>query len=498
MPFITKLEIKYFRSINNIDITFSSNYNVFTGENNTGKTNILKAISRLLQTKESHSNPHLDFDQELDKRKVDTNRLGNYDLLIHFNRKIADISIRKTPHTRTLLNQGSGALPLPHTMVYHQGQPVQDQWIHNTNIDSRIICLFLHNDMQPFQFITYLQEQLLNLVVFTSDIEVLKTLKRTSNNTVHTVLPNSLEYGNLSLFAQGAGKQFSIILELLEQIKNKVTESHKHLVLLFDEPERGLHPKWMQEFSDMLQSWAKENPDSISIFITTHSYHFLNFTDPSSNYLVSKIIDPSPVIKEHTVIEQDDSNQIFVKIMEALGHPYPNEQDVLKKIFATTKDKIFIIEGETDKQHIENCIELFPSELAPLFQEWEIVSADSASKIPALIQACKKLGKSQINGIVDNDPEGVSNQGKFLKVLPLKGTIEKNTHKPDNFTTEILTKKWKEFDSQRGNTELYDQYIKIEKEQWKAYLTKLVRSNPEEAKKYYKDLKDFLIETVFD
>ena len=486
MPFITKLEIKYFRSINNIDITFSSNYNVFTGENNTGKTNILKAISRLLQTKESHSNPHLDFDQELDKRKVDTNRLGNYDLLIHFNRKIADISIRKTPHTRTLLNQGSGALPLPHTMVYHQGQPVQDQWIHNTNIDSRIICLFLHNDMQPFQFITYLQEQLLNLVVFTSDIEVLKTLKRTSNNTVHTVLPNSLEYGNLSLFAQGAGKQFSIILELLEQIKNKVTESNKHLVLLFDEPERGLHPKWMKEFSDMLQSWAKENPDSISIFITTHSYHFLNFIDPSSNFLVSKIIDPNPAIKEHTIIEQDDSNQIFVKIMEALGHPSP---DQIMNVYST--EYLFIVEGKTDQKHIQNCISLFP-EIQKLLDKYMIFYSRSAGESVQAHRICKaKNIKHHI--LLDNDTAGQNAEEKLKKefcqhvvTLP-QGDIEYITGIEKDHTDIKIKERLS--NTQNTNTK---------KNIWKAYLTELVRSNPEEAKKYYKDLKDFLIKTVFD
>ena len=485
MPFITKLEIKYFRSINNIDITFSSNYNVFTGENNTGKTNILKAISRLLQTKESHSNPHLDFDQELDQRKVDTSMFGDYDLLIHFNRKIADISIYKAQSIHSLLDFRSISL-LPHTKEWHLKQPVKDQWIHNTNIDSRIICLFLHNGMQPFQFITYLQEQLLNLVVSTSDIEVLKTLKRTSNNTVHTALPNSLEYNNLSLFAQGAGKQFSIILDLLEQIKNKVTENKKYLVLLFDEPERGLHPKWMQEFSDMLQSWAKENPDSISIFITTHSYHFLNFIDPSSNYLVSKIIDPSPAIKEHTIIEQDDSNQIFVKIMEALGHPSP---DQIMNIYST--EYLFIVEGKTDQTHIQNCISLFP-EIQKLLDKYMIFYSRSAGESVQAYRICKaKNIKHHI--LLDNDEAGQKAEQELYKelcqhavTLP-HGDIEYITGIEKDHTDIKIKERLS--NTQNTNTK---------KNIWKAYLTELVRSNPEEAKKYYKDLKDFLIKTVFD
>ena len=451
MSLLKNITIKNFRSIEELSINLSSNYIVLTGENNTGKSNILKALS--LQNNRSY--------HELEKNEM---RVSYFDEQTNIEISTLFANRKSNTFMQTTLKDNSEIIDKENnnciyigfspfiTTVNDQSIEIDNRDLHHFDLGAKIKSMInelnkitkIERDEDRFREIMDIEEN-----GFDSDPQyAFQKAVKLSHIPKFSVPLKSNGFGIQK--KELLQKVLETIVNTSKDIRRGHQDHHVSIIIGIDEPENSLHPYLQKEIAQLMQD-PKYN--FITFIIATHSYHFLNYKDPSSNFLVSREDNKTKI-----------KNGNFEEICTALGYPYPNEQEVWHKIFTTNKDNIFIVEGETDKQHVENCIELFPNELVPLFQKWEIVSADSATKIPFLIRVCKKLGKSQINGIVDNDKEGIEFQGEYLNVLPLKGTIEENTHKPNDFTTETLERKWAEFDSQKTNKELYEKCLKTEKE----------------------------------
>ena len=96
-------------------------------------------------------------------------------------------------------------------------------------------------------------------------------------------------------------------------------------IILIDEPELSLHPKWQQRIVDVYRKIGKNN----QIIIATHSPHILGSVKKENIMLLDK----------------DDDGKIIVKTGDELYNPYGQPTDrVLKDIMGleTTRDpKVF-------------------------------------------------------------------------------------------------------------------------------------------------------------
>ena len=107
-------------------------------------------------------------------------------------------------------------------------------------------------------------------------------------------------YSNLSYGQQFLMKFIYNILNQLNIIKNRL--EYRHINLLLDEVELGLHPKWQKEFLSLLISILKTQTDfTFNIILTSHS-PFLISDLPKENVIF---------LKEGKQIDALDKKQTF-------------------------------------------------------------------------------------------------------------------------------------------------------------------------------------------
>lgn len=84
------------------------------------------------------------------------------------------------------------------------------------------------------------------------------------------IFSDDISGANLELSNLSTGiKSFAVILKLLEN--NDIKD---HSLIILDEPEVHLHPKWQLKFAEILIMLQKEF--DLNILLTTHSPYFIN------------------------------------------------------------------------------------------------------------------------------------------------------------------------------------------------------------------------------
>lgn len=127
-------------------------------------------------------------------------------------------------------------------------------------------------------------------------------------------------------------------------------------VVLIEEPESFLHPSAQAEFGKLLNQLASEV--SIQIIATTHSPYMLNQTEPEANILLErKTIRGLP--RETQVIETvgDGWMRPFANNLGVV----PEEFSPLRDVFKTTGGRVILVEGAIDKEYFDHIKESYPS-----------------------------------------------------------------------------------------------------------------------------------------
>jgi len=119
-------------------------------------------------------------------------------------------------------------------------------------------------------------------------------------------------------------------------------------VIVVEEPESFLHPSAQAEFGRVLQDLAEEF--RVQVVVTTHSPYLLNLKDPASNILLRRR-SAYRQLRETERVDTSDENWM-APFGQALGLD-AEEFKPWKAMLLAGSDAILLVEGQTDKEYFE-------------------------------------------------------------------------------------------------------------------------------------------------
>ncbi|RDB07722.1 ATP-dependent nuclease [Runella aurantiaca] len=330
MDIISKIEIKHFRSFDGgkdqekVRIEELKDINVFSGSNDSGKSNVLRALNLFFNNEIS---PGIRFEKERDFSKIVSNR---FDKDIEERKKIENERVR-------LLNESGGnekpkdlrrsdevisiklffnnptkqrGLPTEFwiSRTYSQKNSFQGDYSYQGDLNKAQTTAFLKNfqfeyipaikDRQFFNHLftklqTYLFEkgdkskknrfrdssEKFNEILKTETDELFENFKNSTGVEASFHIPSTLvdffrtlsvmTENEISLFERGDGVQARFIPEILDEISKNST---KNIIWGFEEPENSYESKNIRKLKDEFQfNYSRK----YQIFITTHTMEFL-------------------------------------------------------------------------------------------------------------------------------------------------------------------------------------------------------------------------------
>jgi len=149
----------------------------------------------------------------------------------------------------------------------------------------------------------------------------------------------------------GSGtKNRTLILSSIFNAKNLIEqdeESNKITpIVIIEEPESFLHPSAQSEFGRILQDLSKEL--EIQVIATTHSPYLLSHHNPKSNILVKRKIQRNKT--RESIIEEIEGENWREPFELALGMIGP-EFESLKEAFFSKENNIILLEGDIDVEY---------------------------------------------------------------------------------------------------------------------------------------------------
>lgn len=234
----------------------------------------------------------------------------------------------------------------------------------------------------------------------------------------------SIKIDQIDVRALSEGQKKQILLQLILNVL-----SSDNLLLLLDEPSAHIHIANEKLIPEML----KEYQDKREIILTTHS--------PTLAHSFAS--------KHLAYVEDGKINEYYNQKSDVLhyisgGLMGISEQKILLE---SHKNLVLLVEGNTDKKHIETAFKKLKNDFQTL--DFDVFSMACANNIKQFILGVKKSAildreKTYI-AIFDNDQEGkgcdkevraqIKNNSNFKSILlPVKGTIE------DMYPKELLKK----------------------------------------------------------
>ena len=353
---IKNLHIKEFKGLREISINFEKNDEpldlvVLAGSNGSGKTRVLESIKDYF---ESHidiqeikiiNNLQIFFEKE-EKECID--KIGSekyfYSTLKYFS--LNDKKENLNDSSYLVIKKNLLILP---KIIYVP-----------TEINFQKIDIAITNLVQKYEFLnivdtnlikdipSYIATKMISAMLKNKDEKVGDVQKKVFNE-INEIFENlsidvkvediSQDGRNITLFTNSSGDEFDI---------NELSSGEKQLflrtlaikmlnpensIILIDEPELSLHPKWQQKIVDVYRKIGENN----QIIIATHSPHILG-----------------SVRKENIMLlDKDDEGQIVVRTGDELYDSYGQPTDrVLKDIMGletTRNPKVFKLLEEVRK-----------------------------------------------------------------------------------------------------------------------------------------------------
>jgi predicted ATP-dependent endonuclease of OLD family len=404
---IRSIDIKNFRSFEDAKIDFEDYYTAICGQNNSGKSNIIRAILNILSRR-----PHFDrftynsdFPVWKDKKSDEPIELGltlfldkEFDsgliqFIIYFSSdnkenpediQIVNTEIQinfkifqegKANTTEIVINGNSitdkykvsellRRIQFSQNFVFHNSTQIDRRFRNNhgyveildektkSNIDTKIKAINKElskkvqqhkNELQSL--VGRLQEKYeVNLSFSGLDVSL--------NHVPYDITLGEKNF-NLPLEDWGSGtKNRTLILSTIFNAKNQIdTDDSTNKVtpiVIIEEPESFLHPLAQAEFGRVLQDLSTEL--EIQVIATTHSPYMLSHHNPKSNLLVKRKVIRNRL--RETYIEPVNENNWKEPFELALGMVGP-EFEALKSAFFSAQNKVLLAEGEIDKEYFE-------------------------------------------------------------------------------------------------------------------------------------------------
>ena len=353
---IKNLHIKEFKGLRDISINFEKNDKpldlvVLAGSNGSGKTRILESIKDYfesyidIQAIKIINNLQIFFEKE-EKECID--KIGSekyfYSTLKYFS--LNDKKENLNDSSYLVIKKNLLILP---KIIYVP-----------TEINFQKIDIAITNLVQKYEFLNIVDTNLIKDIPSYIATKMISAMLKNKNekvgdvqkkvfNEINEIFENlsidvkvediSQDGRNITLFTNSSGDEFDI---------NELSSGEKQLflrtlaikmlnpensIILIDEPELSLHPKWQQKIVDVYRKIGENN----QIIIATHSPHILG-----------------SVRKENIMLlDKDDEGQIVVRTGDELYDSYGQPTDrVLKDIMGletTRNPKVFKLLEEVRK-----------------------------------------------------------------------------------------------------------------------------------------------------
>jgi putative ATP-dependent endonuclease of OLD family len=408
---IVFLKIRNYRTLESLDLAFPSSYAAICGANDSGKTNIVRAIRALM--KEENSSPIRAFrDQEELSLKDDYPKWKNTEpakrevafelkIMLHKVRDagfyqfvVKQLSLEGSPETLELVLAVTyrAERAEPTVLVTAAGNNYSDlnaQEILKKLQSSKSILFHNSTQIDPrFGFIGgsiggYIRE------ISGQHEPLVASMKKTVNRGLAKIsksqqaefqdllgrlqtkykaglsmpafdfgyLPFSITLGEkkfevpLDDWGSGTKNRTLILLTLFRarQIGDSEPSASKITpVLIVEEPESFLHPSAQAEFGRVLHDLAEEF--QVQVIVTTHSPYLLSMQDPASNILLRRRTAYRQVRDTERVDTAADN--WMAPFGQALGLD-TEEFKPWKALIVSGPDAILLVEGETDKEYFK-------------------------------------------------------------------------------------------------------------------------------------------------
>ena len=339
---IKNLHIKEFKGLRDISINFEKNDKpldlvVLAGSNGSGKTRILESILRYFQDHINYKQNNIEaeiFYEEKEKNCISNVRDFFYRLESFSYCEANDPLREKHIEIKNKLDILPKVIYVP-TEINFQKMNVASTTLVQEYKFINIVNTNLIKDIP-----SYIATKMISAMLKNKNEKVGDVQKKVFNE-INEIFENlsidvkvediSQDGRNITLFTNSSGDEFDI---------NELSSGEKQLflrtlaikmlnpensIILIDEPELSLHPKWQQRIVDVYRKIGKNN----QIIIATHSPHILG-----------------SVRKENIMLlDKDDEGKIVVRTGDELYDSYGQPTDrVLKDIMGletTRNPKVF-------------------------------------------------------------------------------------------------------------------------------------------------------------
>lgn len=409
---ISSLNIRNFRTLESIDVSFSSSYTAICGPNDSGKTNIVRAIRAIVKAESSGPGAFLgdeeaislkdDFPKwkgvELSKREISvelsleidkTRDFGFYkfvvkQLSIANPEDILQLSIsvshraNRTDPVIIVTNAGNEFSDLDAQEILKKLQSSRTILFHNSTETSSSRYFFPGGGIAGhIKEITGQHDTLLDSMKKTvsrglakisksqqAEFEALLGRLQTKYKVGLSMPTYDFDYIPFSItlrdskfevalddWGSGTKNRTLVLLALFHarQIGESEPSAGKITpVMIIEEPESFLHPSAQAEFGRVLQDLAEEF--EVQVLVTTHSPYLLNLRDPASNILLRR----RTLYRQLRDTERVDTagDNWMAPFSQALGLD-TEEFKPWKTMMLGRADVVLLVEGETDKEYFE-------------------------------------------------------------------------------------------------------------------------------------------------
>jgi AAA15 family ATPase/GTPase len=405
---IDKIEIKNFRTLEDVTINFDGYFSSISGKNNAGKTSIIKAIKHLFKGQDrefifyrddeeiSYSEsktqwvkdtPPIKFIYYLTASKIADPGLYSFTRKIAELEELADIFEMKIVVSVLDKNEKEISIFIDGTEIgkYETGEVFQR--LSSSNI------VFLHNSTRGGGgrfFHPAGASSFHEMILSKDEKEELKKEQDKIRNKVRKfaqehrgelsdllgkledkyeveltvfdgLFGNSVPLGinlkdkglEISLDDWGAGTQnrTHIMMSILSASRVKQQDNDENRItpiIIIEEPESFLHPSAQAEFGRVIRGLAREL--EIQIVITTHSPYMLCQEKPESNILLDRRTFRGRM-KDSVVVEVTHD-----KWMEPFSEILGLNDDAIepwREVVSASRDNAILVEGTIDKEYLE-------------------------------------------------------------------------------------------------------------------------------------------------
>lgn len=452
MRIIKKIEINYFRSTYSVDLKDVSDLNILIGGNDSGKSNILRALN-LFFNNETELGQNFYFPDDLTRKREqearDAKGRATIWMKIHFNNFLKWKSLPKDFSIKKVWNRYTGTpeiiyptgikttsvVKFLNKLSFHYVPAVRGREIFN------YFLTILHDallDDEKAGLLTSTQDLIETININTKDMSkrILNGVGIESNVQPPTNLRflfNALDFStgysghSVPLQKRGDGIQSRHIPFILDFVARHSKTYH---IWAYEEPETSLEMGPAFELAKQFdEDFSKEN----QVFLTTHSPAFYDLSGQRTSkwFVYQKIVNEEYETKVEKVSSDDliDSHLgVAALIADRAKEAYDQIEELSKtvdrldKTVAENNMPHVVVEGKTDVKILESAFrKLFPN--SQFFCNF--IHAGGATNITNYLKTARVLSKElphPIIGLFDRDAEGI----KQMKELKNKKQVGEN------------------------------------------------------------------------